>query len=93
MSKFISFEGRKPKAQELIPLAARLDTLKDKVVALYHNDKVGSFPVMRTVRKHLEHLGVKEIFEVHAGMPFSRHPDRAIEEALKADVVFAGTCD
>ncbi|MFH0749241.1 MAG: hypothetical protein V1915_04935 [Candidatus Bathyarchaeota archaeon] len=93
MSDFVSFEGRKPKAEALIHLAPRPTTLKDKTVALYHNDKVASFAVMRTVRKELEKYGVKEIFEVHSGAPFARHPDRAIEEALKADVVFTGTAD
>jgi len=30
---------------------------------------------------------------VHSKAPFMRHPDRAIEEALKADAVVAGTAD
>ena len=85
--------GRKPKEKERVPLAARPTTLKGKTVALYHNDKVASFPVMATIKKLLEPLGVKEVFEVHAKTPFSRHPDSAINEALKADVVFAGTGD
>ena len=93
MSDFVSFEGRKPKAVELIPLSPTPTTLKGKTVALYYNDKVASFAVMRTVRKDLEKYEVKEIFEVHARTPFARHPDWAIQEALKADVVFTGTAD
>ncbi|MCJ7634578.1 hypothetical protein MUP77_19575 [Candidatus Bathyarchaeota archaeon] len=89
---YANLEGKETKA-ERIPLAPRPTTLKGKTVALYHNDKIASFPVMRTIRKQLEPLGVKEIFEVHAKTPWSRHPDRAIAEALKADIVFAGTCD
>lgn len=85
--------GRKPVVEALFPLAPRPNTLKGKTVALYHNDKVASFPVMKTIKKLLEPLGVTEVFEVHANTPFSRHPDTAIQSALKADVVFAGTCD
>jgi len=93
MSEFVSLTGKKAEAEKRFPLAPRPSTLKGKTVALYHNDKVASFPVMRTIKKLLEPYGVKEVFNVHAKTPFSRHPDRAIEEALKADVVFAGTCD
>lgn len=86
--------GREPKEEKtLIPLAARPSTLKGKTIALYHNDKFASFAVLRTVRKLLEPLGVKEILEVHAKTPFNRHPDSAIKEALKADAVFVGTAD
>ena len=92
MSEFVSLEGKETKIEQ-IHLAARPTTLKGLTVALYHNDKIASFPVMRTIRKCLEPLEVKEVFEVHAHTPWSRHPDKAIEEALKADVVFAGTCD
>ena len=74
-------------------LAPRVSSLKGKTVALYHNDKVASFPVMRSIKKLLEAQGVKEVFEVHAKTPFSRHPDSAIQAALKADVVFTGTAD
>jgi len=90
---FVSTEGRKPTVEKLIPLANRPSTLKGKTVALYHNDKVASFPMMRTIKKLLEPLGPKEIFEVHSKAPFSRHPESAIQEALRADVVFAGDAD
>ena len=94
MSKILMPEGRKPKEEELFHLNQRPTTLKGKVVALYHNDKVASFSVLKTVGKLLkEQCGVKDIFEVHAKTPFMRHPDGAIEEALKADVVVAGTAD
>ena len=94
MSDLYSPEGRKPKIETHISLSPRPDTLRDKTVALYHNDKVASFPVLRTVGKLLkEKCGVKETFEVHSRAPFMRHPDRGIEEALKADVVVAGTAD
>jgi len=87
-------EGRKPTVEKIISLAARPSTLKGKTVALYHNDKVASFSVMKTVGKLLkERVGVKDVFEVHSKAPFMRHPDRAIEEALKADAVVAGTAD
>ncbi|MFH0749009.1 MAG: hypothetical protein V1915_03730 [Candidatus Bathyarchaeota archaeon] len=89
---YANLEGKETKA-EPIRLAPRPTTLQGKTVALYHNDKIASFPVMRTIRKQLETFGVKEIFEVHSKTPWSRHPDHAIVEALKADVVFAGTCD
>lgn len=93
MSEYVSVEGRRPKIEEIFHLASRPSTLKGMTVALYHNDKVASFPVMRTVRTLLEPLGVKEVFEVHAKAPFSRHPDSVIAEALKADAVFVGTAD
>jgi hypothetical protein len=69
--------------------------LQGKIVALYHNDKVLSFPILKTVRDLLKErqVGVKEIFEVHSRAPFSRHPDSAIAEALKADVVFVANAD
>jgi len=85
--------GRKPVIKEKIPLAPRPATLKGKTIALYHNDKVASFPVMATIKMLLESLGPKEIFEVHAKTPFSRHPDSAVEQALRADAVFTGTGD
>jgi len=88
----ISFSGRKKVVQNF-PLAPRPSTLKDKTVALYHNDKIASYPVMRVIGEKVKSLGVKEIFEVHARTPWSKHPESAIQEALKADVVFAGTCD
>jgi hypothetical protein len=94
MSKLVKLTGRKSAVAENIPLAARPSTLQGKTTALYHNDKVASFSVMRTIRKILEEkIGVKEVFEVHSRRPFSRHPDSAIEEALKADAVFVGTAD
>ena len=94
MSKILMPEGRKPKEEELFHLTARPGTLKGKTVALYHNDKVASFSVLKTVGRLLkEQCGVKEVFEVHAKTPFMRHPDAAIEEALKADVAVAGTAD
>ena len=94
MSKFTSLEGRKPKVAELFPLSPRPSSLKGKTVALYHNDKVTSFPILKMIGGILkEKCGVKETFEVHSRAPFSKHPDRAIEEALKADVVFASTAD
>ena len=94
MSELFTPEGRKPKIEVQISLSPRPDTLKGKTVALYHNDKVASFPVLKTVGKLLkEKCEVKEIFEVHSRAPFMRHPDRAIEEAIKADVVVAGTAD
>lgn len=96
MSKEILFPtGRSSRtSKELFPLASRPNTLQGKTVALYHNDKVASFVIMRTVEKLLkEQLGVTDIFEVHSRAPYSRHPDSAIQEALKADVVFAGTAD
>ena len=87
-------EGRKPKEAALYHLQPRPSSLKGKVVALYHNDKVASFAVLKTVGRLLkEKEGVKDVFEVHAKTPFMRHPERAIQEALKADVVVAGTCD
>jgi hypothetical protein len=67
--------------------------LGGKTIALYHNDKVASFPVMRSIRKQLEPYEIKEVFEIHAGTPFSRHPDEAIEETSRADAVFVGTAD
>ena len=88
----ISFSGRRAKVEQF-HLAPRPSTLKGKTVALYHNDKIASYPVMRVIRKMLEPLGVKEIFEVHAHTPWSHHPESAVQEALKADVVFTGTCD
>ena len=88
----ISFSGRKKSVQNF-HLAARPTTLKGKTVALYHNDKIASYPVMRVIGEKLKPLGVKEIFEVHSRTPWSKHPESAIQEALKADVVFAGTCD
>ena len=94
MSKILIPKGRKVKAEALFPLSTRPSTLKDKTVALYYNDKVASFSILKMVGKLLkEKVGVKEVFEVHAKMPYSRHPDRAIEEALKADAVVAGTAD
>lgn len=87
------FTGKKYVVGELIPLAERPSTLKGKTIALYHNDKVASYPVLREVKKMLEPLEVKETFEVHATTPYSRHPDRAIEEALRADVAITGTAD
>ena len=95
MSDLLIPEGRKPKVAHLFPLSPRPITLKGKTVALYHNDKVASFPILKTVGKLLleRQLGVKEVFEVHSRAPFSRHPDSAIAEALKADVVFAANAD
>ena len=94
MSRILIPKGRKVKAERLFPLSPRPSTLKGKTVALYHNDKVASFSVMKTVGRLLrEKMGVTDIFEIHAKTPYSRHPDRAIEEALNADVVIAGTCD
>jgi len=91
--KIISPAGRKPKVK-LYSLAPRVDILKGKTVALYHNDKVASFPIMRAIKNLLkQQLGITDIYEVHSGTPFSKHPESAIQEALKADVVFAGTCD
>ena len=86
--------GRTPVAQ-LIPLSERPSTLAGKTVALYHNDKVLSFPILKTISDLLKErqIGVKEIFEVHSRAPFSRHPDSAIAEALKADVIFASNAD
>jgi hypothetical protein len=88
----ISFSGRRTTVKK-VSLAPRPTTLKGKTVALYHNDKIASYPVMRVIREKLQPLGVKEVFEVHSHTPWSHHPDSAIQEALKADVVFAGTCD
>ena len=94
MSELVKLTGRKSTVAATIPLSSRPNTLKGKTVALYHNDKVASFPVLRTVGEILREQGeAKEIFEVHAKTPFMRHPDRAIEEALKADVVVCGTAD
>ena len=86
-------EGRKP-VVNLFPLSARPTTLKGKTIALYYNDKVTSFPILKTIRKLLEEkMEVTQIFEVHSRAPFSRHSDKVIEEALKADAVFAATAD
>ena len=94
MSDIIKPQGRKPKAAELFPLSARPSILKGKTVALYHNDKVASYAVLKTVGRLLkEKCDVKDIFEVHAKTPYMRHPDSAIAEALKADVIVAGTAD
>ena len=87
-------EGVKPKKTELFQLSPRLTTLKGKKIALYHNDKVASFPILKTVGKLLrEKCGVTDIFEVHSKSPFSRHPESAIQEALKADAVFVADAD
>jgi hypothetical protein len=87
-------EGRKSKTPEEIKLAIRANTLKGKVVALYHNDKPSSYPIMRTIGRLLkEKVGVKETFEIHSKAPFSKHPERAIVEALKADAIFTATAD
>ncbi|MFH0748827.1 MAG: hypothetical protein V1915_02755 [Candidatus Bathyarchaeota archaeon] len=94
MAEIAILSGRKPKAEKLISLSTRPSTLQGKTVALYHNDKVASYPVMKTVGRLLkEKMSVQEVFEVHAKTPYSRHPDSAVEEALDADVVVAGTCD
>ncbi|MFH0748990.1 MAG: hypothetical protein V1915_03630 [Candidatus Bathyarchaeota archaeon] len=94
MSDLLIPMGKKSRAEELIPLAARPSTLTGKTVALYHNDKVASFPVLKTVGELLkEKTDVQEVFEVHSQTPYMKHPERAIQEALKADVVIAGTCD
>lgn len=94
MSSFVLPEGRKPKQADQIRLATRTKTLKGKTVALYHNDKPTSYPIMRTIDRLLkETVGVKETFEVHSKASFHRHPDRAIQEALRADAIFAATAD
>ena len=87
-------EGRKSKTAGQIKLAARATTLKEKVIALYHNDKPTSYPIMRTIDHILiEKIGVKETFEVHSKAPFSQHPERAIIDALEADAIFTATAD
>ena len=92
--KILSPEGTARADVEWLPLSLRPDTLKGKQIALYHNDKVASFPILKTIGKLLrERQGVTEIFEVHAKTPFSKHPDSAIEEALKADAVFVANAD
>ena len=94
MSSIVFPEGRKPEKAEQIRLAARVNTLKGKTVALYHNDKPTSYPIMRTIDRLLkEKIGVKETLEVHSKASFHRHPDSAIQEALKADAIFAATAD
>ena len=95
MSKRImSVEGRKPRVAAKIPLATRPNTLKGKKIALYHNEKVTSFPSLGAVGKLLrEKLGVTDIFEVHSQRPFSSHPQSAIDAALKADAVFLSAGD
>lgn len=93
MSELGSLSGRKPIAEKLVPLAGRPTTLKGRTVALYLNDKVASYPVMRTIKDLLGPLDVKKVFEVHSQTPYSLHPEKAIQEALKADVVFVGTGD
>ena len=93
MSKILIPVPKKSKAK-IFPLAPRPSRLKGKTIALYHNDKVASFPAMETIGELLKKkIGVKETFEVHSEASFSRHPDRAIEEALRADAVVAGTGD
>ena len=92
--EIFSPEGSAPKETKLFSLSPRPNTLVGKKVALYHNDKVASFPVLKTVGKLLkEKCGVAEVFEVHARTPFSKHPESAIQEALKADVVFVANAD
>jgi hypothetical protein len=94
MSKILMPEGRKPTVAEIFPLSPRPTTLQGKTVALYHNDKVASFSIMKNVGRLMkEKMGVKEVFEVHSKAPFMRHPERAIQEALKADVAVTGTAD
>ena len=68
--------------------------IKGKRIALYHNEKVTSFPSLSAVERLLrERLGVTDIFEVHSPRPFSRHPQSAIDAALQADAVFLSAGD
>ena len=85
--------GRATTASETIPLAPRPSSLKGKTVALYHNDKICSFPILKTVGQLMRDKMGAETFEVHSRAPFSKHDERCIDEAIKADAVILSSAD
>ena len=90
---YTPFLGKKPPEADKIPLAPRPSTLKGKTVALYHNDKRCSMISLRVVGDLLKEKIGANTFEVHTRVSYASHPERAIDEAAKADAVVLGTAD
>lgn len=86
-------EPKLKKKMVKLPITQRLNTLKDKIIALYDNEKITAPIILGTLKEVLKGYGVKGFIEVRSGICCSKHPDVAINKAIEADGVILATAD